>query len=565
MHFDDRLATVLRSRLASTAGARIQYRQLIDLLGTGAAEARSAQLDSAYVRLGELAEAIPAPQRAVIAGDRGLRIRSPRLLSVLAHGDPRVFAAAIARAQLKQEQWLDLVPALPVQARGLIRHRRDLGQDVEHLLARLGIRDRGLPQPQETEAGRFPATDAPPPFAETDSIGSLVKRIEAFRRARRETGEPASASTDAPRLPLGEEALIRPPRHLSSFDFASDTAGRIVWADPGVAPQVVGMGIATCDPIASVQTPYHVARSFQRRQPIRAGHLLIAGAPAIAGDWQIDAAPAFDPLSGRFTGYRGRLRRPVEPAQPRSPAPDTGSDRMRQLLHELRTPVNAIQGFAEIIQQQLFGPAPHEYRALAASIAADGAHMLAGFEELERLARLDSGAIDLEEGECDFKSIVTNIVKQLEHHTRPRSSGFAIKTEDAALIVPLAGIEAERLVWRLLATLAGTAVPGEVLKIKLRRHGEAIRMSMHLPAGLASRDDEALFNATTASAPQAISAGMFGAGFALRLAASEARAAGGSLERRESRLRLTLPGLTRPANTHSQHAVDRVRGSHPAA
>jgi hypothetical protein len=44
---------------------------------------------------------------------------------------------------------------------------------------------------------------------------------------------------------------------------------------------------------------------------------------------------------------------------------------------------------------------------------------------------------------------------------------------------------------------------------------------------------------------------MFGTGFALRLAAAEARAAGGSLERKGDKLRLLLPGLTEPAMSHS--------------
>jgi two-component system, OmpR family, sensor kinase len=41
MHFDDRLATVLRLRAQGTALARIQYRQLLDLLGTQPSDARS--------------------------------------------------------------------------------------------------------------------------------------------------------------------------------------------------------------------------------------------------------------------------------------------------------------------------------------------------------------------------------------------------------------------------------------------------------------------------------------------------------------------------------------------
>src|SRR5207302_1921157 len=110
----------------------------------------------------------------------------------------------------------------------------------------------------------------------------------------------------------------------------------------------------------------------------------------------------------------GRMRRP-KPATPMEPAsaPESDADRMRQLLHELRTPVNAVQGFAEVIQQQLFGPAPHEYRALAAAIAGDAAQLLAGFEELERLTRLDSGKVELGKGGCDLAAIAQATVAQL--------------------------------------------------------------------------------------------------------------------------------------------------------
>ncbi|MFN3517638.1 MAG: hypothetical protein ACK4YM_10845 [Novosphingobium sp.] len=46
-----------------------------------------------------------------------------------------------------------------------------------------------------------------------------------------------------------------------------------------------------------------------------------------------------------------------------------------------------------------------------------------------------------------------------------------------------------------------------------------------------------------------IAAGVFGVGFALRLARAEARAAGGDLLRKDAKLRLTLPLLPAPGLT----------------
>ena len=59
--------------------------------------------------------------------------------------DPVQSATVLARAHLTEEQWLDLIPALPIAARGHVRQRHDLGPRVAELVARLGIPERALP------------------------------------------------------------------------------------------------------------------------------------------------------------------------------------------------------------------------------------------------------------------------------------------------------------------------------------------------------------------------------------------------------------------------------------
>jgi two-component system, OmpR family, sensor kinase len=568
MHFDDRLGTVLRLQADSKAVQRIQFRQLLDLLGTSPAEARDEALDAAYVRLTELAEAIPAAERAAMVCDPGLRLRSPRLVAALAAGEPQLAAAALQRAELSDEKWLDLIPALPPAARVHLRARSELPQAVVNLLTRLGVNDRGLPPAEyvayadeiKPVSGIFPPL---PEDGEPAGIGAIVRRIEAYRRAKQVVEQVPDG--DSPRLPLGEEHLLHVPGEARAFDFATNAEGRIVWADPGVAQMVLGMRLGS----ELAHGPGALGAALRRHQPLHDCGITLLGAPAIAGEWRLDAAPWFDPLNGHYLGHRGRMRRPAraaaavaETAAPAlAPVRDSEADRIRQMLHELRTPVNAIQVGSEIIQQQLFGPTPHEYRALAASIAGDAARMLSAFEELERLAKLDSGAMELDPGETDFAAVVATTVSQLAGHTRQRGSGFELKIEDRPLTVDLARIEAERVVWRLLATLAGVSAPGEVLKARLKWRAGMVRLTVELPTILALRDDEELFRAAAGSIPQVIAAGVFGVGFALRLARAEAEAAGGKLDRKTDRLKLCLPGLTRPGLDHTQEASEVSAGS----
>ena len=81
--------------------------------------------------------------------------------------------------------------------------------------------------------------------------------------------------------------------------------------------------------------------------------------------------------------------------------------------------------------------------------------------------------------------------------------------------------------------------------------GDKAKLDLSLPASLAALDGEALFEAAVGALPQVISAGVFGVGFALRLARAEARAAGGDLVRKDAKLKLTLPGLTVPLADHT--------------
>lgn len=554
MHHDDRLDTVLRHRPAGAAAARIQLRQLLDLLGTLPSEARGDLVDAAYLRLSELTEAIPADELAAMMDDPGLRLRSPRLVARLAQESAPAAAAAIRTARLAPQEWLDLIPALPPRARGFLRQRRDLGDDAERLLAALGIHDRGLPPgPASSTTATAPTTsDAVFNPSAAEGIAALVRRIEAFRKTR-QPAEPANDRSSAPRLPLDEEPARR-RSEAQAFDFACDAAGRITWSDPGVAPMMVGRELLTEHNPAGVP----LAHAIRRIQPIRGGRVQLDGAPAIAGDWQVDAAPWFDPVGGRLLGWHGRFRRAPAPTPPTIPAAHAEADRIRQLLHELRTPINAIQGYAEAMQQGLFGPILHDYRALSAAIAADAARILAGFEELERLARLDSGALELEPGEADFAGIVRRTAAHLDSHTAGRGAGFDCEIDSGPMRVPLAEPEAERIAWRLLATLAGAAGPGEILRLRLRLRRGMARLTVRLPQVLAVKSDDELFRAGTGGPGSGLSTGSFGVGFALRLVAAEARAAGGGLERRGDRLRLEIVGLTRPAAPHSD--TDRAQG-----
>lgn len=592
MHFDDRLATVLQHRAAGERAARVQFRQLLDLLGMPTERAETGLTRAAYRRLDALSLMIPAAQRERIVAECSARIRNTRLIAALAGAEPAVAMAALARAGLTDAQWITLIPELPVRARGLLRHRRNLPEAAESLLEKLGVFDRALPEPATSspidvtherdegvedtprpasgaesaalELGRFPVEDyvlspghetantrEPGPIPGQSDLAALVKRIEDFQRARVRRLD--AGASDAPRLPLaGEEPPDEKVEAPRTVLVTTDPAGKIDWAAAPFGPLLVGIPLA-----GERSAGQAIATAMRNRRAIGSAPLELAGTELVAGQWVVDAAPRFAPRGGHFTGYVGRLRRPA-------PAPaDTralrAADRVRQLLHELRTPVTAIQGFAEVIQQQTIGPVPHEYRALAAEIAGDTARMLAGFAEIERLARLELGTLAMPSGTSDFVAILRRRVEQLQTVLSPRVARFDVRWRVEEARVPLMSDEAETLVWRFLGTIAAATAAGERIAFDLAVEGDRVRLSAQAPAALAQVED--IVAADVRPATGHLGTGLFGAGFALRLARAEARAASGDLVRAENGgLVLTLP----LAEGHHPHHSPRERQSERA-
>ncbi|MBB3858985.1 hypothetical protein GGQ88_000225 [Novosphingobium hassiacum] len=563
MIVDDRLETVLRTNVAGKTAGRTQLRQLVDLLGLVPLAGWTTRHATALERVDSLAAQLTDEECAAVL--RGTSHRSAVLVYHFAQGGPRTASAAIASAHLPDDDWLALIPRLPTRARGFLRHRADLGESVRQVLSRLGVDDFLLEAPDVTDAPESASATPSEPVTlahisaelpADEGIGAIVRRIEAFRRKREQRdASDLSPRPDgvAPLLPFGDDPEHeRKPPH--AIDLRTDAGGTVVQAEVDPAGMLVGSRVFSSDTSAPVRCDDAMALAFRQRQPVSAGLLTIEGADAVSGIWQADGTPCFARDGGRFTGYLLRLRRRsgATALTAAVPAPSSEADRLRQLLHELRTPINAVQGFAEVIQQQVFGPTPHQYRAMAANIAADAANMLAGFEEVERLVRLESRALDIDTAEADAAFVIAGLVEQVMPVLAARNVRLTLVLPSSPVQVAFAAEEIERSVWRVLSVIASSVAPGERLTIALEEHETTAVLAITLPAALRQLDDAALFapDARGNTGPASPSA-MLGNGFALRLARAELQGGHGMLHRENDKFLIALPYLTAALADHT--------------
>ncbi|WP_367268732.1 histidine kinase dimerization/phospho-acceptor domain-containing protein [uncultured Sphingomonas sp.] len=589
MRFDDSLKTVLSADMDSGFGAQSAWRQLVDLMGRG----RVAADEPGLARLRMLRQAVPLAVRSASA--RALAFATPpaALVGLFAEDAFAVAAPLLRTVTLDADTWIALLPRLSPQGRALLRHRRDLPAAVERALESFGSVDFVLPDaaadvapvpvasdvgPAEVEPVAEPTSvvDAPAPEpvvtaplpapveAETIvvaprvvalptvavappeprpiaaggfQIADVVARIDAFQRQREPLAAPAEAVEQAP---------------ATCFRFDTDSAGVICAVDGVTRGPLIGVSLAVGAPQGVVRIDAGINGAFRQRQRFADLRLDVGGSSDAGGAWRVTGEPQFDAATGRFIGYAVIARRPRSDEDAGRPAQGSGaSDSLRQLVHELRTPTNAISGFAELIESQLLGPVSPVYRDHAATIRRHADGLIAAIEDLDTAARIEGRALELRPRAVAIEPLLERIAADLAPLASLRGTALDIHPmgDHAALADDRA---MERLLSRLLATLTSAAVAGERIDIaEAPAPAGQVALCFARPHALGTGGEDALLSIDADAGEEG--APLLGAGFALRLARNLASEMGGALIFGDHLLTLRLPaavqeGMEQAAN-----------------
>lgn len=558
MRFDDVLETVLSTSRETPQSAAAAWRQLVDLVGRGRVPADAAVME----RLDALRPQVPVAARSASA--RALAGARPplALAALLACDEASVAAPLLRHVTLPLDDWEALLPRLTPTARAVLRHRRDLPVEVLRALESFGPVDFVLsdtteptvaaPEIATVADAHFPPTTPvePAPFK---SVGSVARAIpwvaEALRRGN-DNDVPAPLPDGTFRIadvvarieafqrdgaPPAQEQAPVPPRE--QFRFESDAAGVIRWVDGAARGAIVGLSLATPAPPGGAGVDGGAAGAFRRRSAFSDARLSLSGS-SVRGLWLMSAVPVFDSASGRFTGYRGQARRP-EAHEQAGGAVALRADSLRQLVHELRTPTNAIAGFAQMIEHQLLGPVADTYREQAAAIRGDADRLLSAIEDLDAAARSEAGALDLSPEPLDLAALVASTLSELAPLRAARDCSVSVAADDGGVFADRRTLD--RLLARLFAALIGAAAPGEALAARVRAVGASVELSVARPAALAVHAGDAILHIDEENSP----ASLLGTGFTLRLVRNLAQALGGSLVIEPARLLLMLPAIAR--------------------
>ena len=489
----------------------VRWRQLVDLLSRPHDEIDPALLDAALTMVQSGMRAVPKAVRAATARSIAGRAAEPRLLAIFATDKMEVAAPLLAAAPLDEAGWETV-----------------LASSSKEIATFLGTLRSG------TTKSAPPPPAAPVETAEHEhgpSIGEMVARIERLKSQR----EDQVTTALPPETEEREEGQPLLAGGSNLFRWECDASGQISWVEGAPRGALIGRSLP-----AEEGAPRELVRAFADRLPFDETPLKLP-TPALEGDWRLSGIPAFSPTDGRFMGYRGIARREgaaeVLPGGER-PAAVPDVDALRETVHEIKTPLNAIIGFAEIIDGQYLGPAHRNYRNRAAEIAAQARMLLVAIEDLDFAARLQAQGQG-KAAVAELAEVLPPLAEELGNRALARDVKLRIVTSLGALRCGVEPDLAKRMIQRLLGAAVDAAPDGQLVEVEVKEGGRQIALSVTRPLSTRHLSDSQVMDPSFQA--EGAPASQLGLGFALRLVRGLARLAGGDLKLTTAEFQLILP------------------------
>jgi hypothetical protein len=512
---------VLNHSASDRHDAAVRWRQLVDLVARAGPNSSSPVVVQALDAIRNGSADVDEPLRAAAARAVAALPLPLGLLESFAADKLSVSAPVLAAANLDAAQWETVLQVADAETRHFIEalHPQTSAEKKADLTESL-VETPPLEAPS-TEPTAAEISDGPGP-----SLSDVVARIE--RRRRKRAVAPSIGGSDARVGLQGSPSLFR---------WECGPSGEILWVEGAPRGALIGRSVARAQEMEGDIVEEEVVRAFAMRAPFRDGNFTIGGDGLVSGDWKISGIPAFDPADGRFAGYRGVALRTEPPRHDEDVGPDTllDPDSLRELVHEIKTPLNAIIGFAEIIDGQYLGPADRRYRERAAGIVAEARLLLGAIDDLDFAAKVHS-ASDEKARRVDLAELVERASGSLRALAAERNAQIEIALSSRVAPVAIEPELADRLIFRFCSAMIEAASAGEGLRLSLDQSGDQCRLSVSRPGALKGATEARLFDPDQAGEPQARRIA-----FSLKLIRGLARIAGGDLVTSRVGLSLTFP------------------------
>lgn len=184
--------------------------------------------------------------------------------------------------------------------------------------------------------------------------------------------------------------------------------------------------------------------------------------------------------SGIFVGYRCVVsdvtkmkRATLESERARMQAEQVSREKANfaaLVSHEFRTPLNAIIGYSEVIESQLFGPIENKkYEEYVGFIASSGRRLKRLIDDVSLLSRLDAGKVTMSQEPLEVARIAQDMENQYRSQAERLGVNWQVMVEEDVLYIISDLYALEQILTNLIDNAFKFAPRGSLVKLSFAR------------------------------------------------------------------------------------------------
>ncbi len=198
---------------------------------------------------------------------------------------------------------------------------------------------------------------------------------------------------------------------------------------------------------------------------------------------------AFNELVERFAdaenGYKEDLKLAAAIERDRSAF-------LAALSHELKTPLNVILGFSDVLLAEVEGPLSQEARENLEVVHRSGQHLKTLIKDILDLSALESGELTLSREHFDIHSVCTDVCK--EYRVTAAAKGLHLQLDSTPLLVWADPTRVRQMLGNLVGNAVKFTQRGEI-RITTQQRGEQVTLSVaDTGPGIAPQEQSSIFN-----------------------------------------------------------------------
>ena len=170
------------------------------------------------------------------------------------------------------------------------------------------------------------------------------------------------------------------------------------------------------------------------------------------------------------------------------------SEFLANMSHGLRTPLNVIIGFSELMRDEVPGKINDEQRQCLEDVLASSQHLLNLISKVLDLSKIESGRTKLNLADLALTEVIESLARTMLPILAPRKQSLDVEIEEGLPLVHADKVKVSEVLLNLLSNATKFTPEGGRLKIEAVREGDWCRVSViDNGIGIKKEDQEQIF------------------------------------------------------------------------